>query len=231
MSPRSSCVSCRPRGRAARWHLGRHRLHRGAGRVGHRSASQLGELVLDRFAGDGIMLMVAVGADGNARDRDRARAGASRDRRRRTSGTGRLILGDARGCRGTCTGRWISCSPSPRTWRAQTIRRTRSPAMRPMTVTTPCTYGELGSIFAQAATLLRPGGRIVVNIANVVAHGRHGDAAGERSGERHRPARAVARHHDPAMGRAARRPGGLLLALVGAPGVYFFFFFFFFFKR
>ena len=29
--------------------------------------------------------------------------------------------------------------------------------------------GELGAIFAQAATLLRPGGRIVVNVANVVA--------------------------------------------------------------
>src|SRR5687768_3110985 len=29
--------------------------------------------------------------------------------------------------------------------------------------------GELGAIFAQAATLLRPGGQIVVNVANVVA--------------------------------------------------------------
>ena len=38
-----------------------------------------------------------------------------------------------------------------------------------MTVTTPSYLGELGAIFAQAAKLLRPGGRIVVNVANVVA--------------------------------------------------------------
>ena len=131
-------------------------------------ASQPGELVLDPFAGYGTTLMVAermgrraIGIELVPEHLEIAR--------RRTSGTARLILGDAREL-----SRLVDESID--------LVLTSPPYMpaadhpeNPLTgyATDDGDYAvylrELGTIFGQVATMLRPGGQVVVNVANVVA--------------------------------------------------------------
>ena len=134
--------------------------------IGH--ASQPGDLVLDPFAGYGTTVAVAermgrraIGIELVPEHLEIAR--------RRTAGGARLILGDAR----------------------ELSRLVREPADLVLTsppymsgmhhpenplsgyATNDGDYalylGELGAIFARVASALRPGGRLVVNVANVVA--------------------------------------------------------------
>ena len=131
-------------------------------------ASQPGELVLDPFAGYGTTLMVAermgrraIGIELVPEHLEIAR--------RRTSGTARLILGDAREL-----SRLVDESID--------LVLTSPPYMpaadhpeNPLTgyATDDGDYAvylrELGTIFGQVATMLRPGGQVVVNVANVIA--------------------------------------------------------------
>ena len=134
--------------------------------IGH--ASSPGDLVLDPFAGYGTTVAVAermgrraIGIELMPDHLEIAR--------RRAGGRGRLILGDAR--------RLATLVDEP-----VDLVLTSPPYMpsadhpeNPLAGYTTDdgdyeTYlGELGDVFAQVAVVLRPGGRLVVNVANVVA--------------------------------------------------------------
>lgn len=131
-------------------------------------ASQSGDLVLDPFAGYGTTVTVAermgrraIGIELVPEHLEIAR--------RRTAGGARLILGDARELSRLVDEPVDLVLTSP-----PYMSRTDHPE-NPLTgyATDDGDYavylGELGSIFGQVATLLRPGGRLVVNVANVVA--------------------------------------------------------------
>jgi SAM-dependent methyltransferase len=134
--------------------------------IGH--ASQPGDLVLDPFAGYGTTLTVAermgrraIGIELVPEHLEIAR--------RRTAGGARLILGDARELSRLVDEPVDLVLTSP-----PYMPGTDHPE-NPLTgyATDDGDYavylGELGSIFGQVAALLRPGGRLVVNVANVVA--------------------------------------------------------------
>ena len=127
-----------------------------------------GDLVLDPFAGYGTTVAVAermgrraIGIELVPEHLDIAR--------RRTAGAGTLMLGDAREL-----SRLVD-APVHLVLTSPPYMAGANHPQNPLTgyVTDDGDYavylGELGAIFAQAATLLRPGGRIVVNVANVVA--------------------------------------------------------------
>jgi DNA modification methylase len=127
-----------------------------------------GDLVLDPFAGYGTTVAVAermgrraIGIELVPEHLELAR--------RRTGGSGTLILGDAREL-----SRYVD-PPVDLVLTSPPYMAGANHPENPLTgyATTDGEYavylGELGVIFAQAATLLRPGGRIVVNVANVVA--------------------------------------------------------------
>ena len=131
-------------------------------------ATNPGDLVLDPFAGYGTTVAVAermgrraIGIELVPEHLEIAR--------RRTAGIGTLILGDARELSRHVDGPVDLVLTSP-----PYMAGANHPE-NPLTgyATDDGDYaaylGELGAIFAQAATLLRPGGRIVVNVANVVA--------------------------------------------------------------
>jgi DNA modification methylase len=134
--------------------------------IGH--ASQPGELVLDPFAGYGTTVMVAarmgrraIGIELLPEHLDIARG--------RVGGGARLILGDAREL-----SRLVD-EPVDLVFTSPPYMPSRDHPQNPLTgyATDDGDYtaylGELGSIFGQVATLLRPGGRLVVNVANVIA--------------------------------------------------------------
>jgi DNA modification methylase len=131
-------------------------------------ATKLGDLVLDPFAGYGTTVAVAermgrraIGIELVPEHLEIAR--------RRTAGSGRLILGNARDL-----SRHVD-APVDLVLTSPPYMAGADHPENPLTgyATDDGDYavylGELGAIFAQAATLLRPGGRIVVNVANVVA--------------------------------------------------------------
>ncbi len=131
-------------------------------------ASQPGELVLDPFAGYGTTVTVAermgrraIGIELLPEHLEIAR--------RRTTGRARLILGDARELSRLVDEPVDLVLTSP-----PYMSGTDHPE-NPLAgyATDDGDYAvylhELGSIFGQVATLLRPGGRLVVNVANVVA--------------------------------------------------------------
>jgi len=134
--------------------------------IGH--ASRPGDLVLDPFAGYGTTVTVAermgrraIGIELVPEHLEIAR--------RRTAGRARLILGDARDL-SRLVDQPIDLALTSPPYMPGTGHREN-----PLTgyATDDGDYGtylrELGSIFGQVATLLRPGGRLVVNVANVVA--------------------------------------------------------------
>ena len=130
-------------------------------------ATMPGDLVLDPFAGYGTTVAVAermgrraIGIELVPEHLEIAR--------RRTAGRGTLILGDAREL-----SRHVD-APVDLVLTSPPYMAGANHPENPLTgyATDDGDYavylGELGGIFAQAAALLRPGGRIVVNVANVV---------------------------------------------------------------
>jgi tRNA G10 N-methylase Trm11 len=131
-------------------------------------ASQPGDLVLDPFAGYGTTVTVAermgrraIGIELIPQHLEIAR--------RRSSGGARLILGDAREL-----SRLVD-EPTDLVLTSPPYMPSTDHPQNPLTgyATDDGDYAgylrELGSIFGQVAVLLRPGGRLVVNVANVVA--------------------------------------------------------------
>ncbi len=131
-------------------------------------ASQPGELVLDPFAGYGTTVAVAermgrraIGIELVAEHLEIAR--------RRTGGAAQLILGDAREL-----SRLVD-EPVDLVLTSPPYMPATDHPQNPLAgyATDDGDYavylGELGLIFGQVAMLLRPGGRLVVNVANVVA--------------------------------------------------------------
>lgn len=134
--------------------------------IGH--ASRPGELVLDPFAGYGTTVTVAerlgrraIGIELVPEHLEIAR--------RRTGGRAKLILGDAREL-----SRLVD-EPVDLVLTSPPYMASRDHPQNPLTgyATDDGDYeaylAELGSIFAQVAVLLRPGGQLVVNVANVIA--------------------------------------------------------------
>ncbi len=131
-------------------------------------ASKPGDVVLDPFVGYGTTVAVAermgrraIGIELVPEHLEIAR--------RRTAGSGRLILGDARE---------LSRLVDPPVDLVLTSPPYMAGANHPENPLTgyatadgdyAAYLGELGAIFGQAVALLRPGGWIVVNVANVVA--------------------------------------------------------------
>ena len=131
-------------------------------------ASLPGELVLDPFAGYGTTVTVAermgrraIGIELVPEHLEIAR--------RRTGGGAKLILGDAREL-----SRLVD-EPVDLVLTSPPYMPSTDHPQNPLTgyATDDGNYAvyldELGSIFGQVATLLRPGGRLVVNVGNVVA--------------------------------------------------------------
>ena len=127
-----------------------------------------GDLVLDPFAGYGTTVAVAermgrraIGIELVPEHLEIAR--------RRTAGRGRLILGDARELSRLVDEPVDLVLTSPPYMAG--VNHPENPLTGYATDDGdyPVYLGELGAIFAEAATLLRPGGQIVVNVANVVA--------------------------------------------------------------
>ncbi len=133
--------------------------------IGH--ASRPGELVLDPFAGYGTTLAVAERLGRRAIGIELVPEHLEIARRR--AGTAELILGDARDLSGLVHEPVDLVLTSPPYMTGIDHRE------NPLTgyASTDGDYRryleELGSIFRQVASLLRPGGRLVVNVANVVA--------------------------------------------------------------
>ena len=132
--------------------------------------TEVGDRVLDPFAGYGTTLAVAermgrdaIGVELLAEHVDHVRA--------RTSGRARVLQGDARRLAGLVDGPvdLVLTSPPYMT----TVRHPENPLTGYATDDGdyPTYLRELGSVFAQVATLLRPGGHAVVNVANVVTDG------------------------------------------------------------
>ena len=130
--------------------------------------TQPGDLVLDPFAGYGTTVVVAermgrraIGIELVPEHLEIAR--------RRSAGNVTLILGDSREL-----SRHVD-EPVDLVFTSPPYMAGADHVENPLTGYATddgdyATYlGEIGAIFAQAVTLLRPGGRIVVNVANVVS--------------------------------------------------------------
>ncbi len=133
--------------------------------IGH--ASQPGELVLDPFAGYGTTVMVAdrlgrraIGIELVPEHLEIAR--------QRTGGRVRLIEGDAREL-----SRLVD-EPVDLVFTSPPYMASKDHPQNPLTgyATDDGDYlaylSELGLIFAQVANMLRPGGQLVLNVANVI---------------------------------------------------------------
>ena len=131
-------------------------------------ASQPGDLVLDPFAGYGTTVAVAVRMGRRAIGIELVPEHIE-IARRRTGGRATLILGDARE-----VARLVD-EPVDLVLTSPPYMPGTDHPENPLTgyATDDGDYavylGELGSIFGQVAALLRPGGQLVVNVANVVA--------------------------------------------------------------
>lgn len=131
-------------------------------------ASEPGQLVLDPFAGYGTTVAVATRMRRRAIGIELVPAHLEIARRRAGPGA-RLILGDAREL-----SRLVD-EPVDLVLTSPPYMAALDHPENPLTGYTTrdgdyATYlRELGFVFAQAAALLRPGGRLVVNVANVVA--------------------------------------------------------------
>lgn len=134
--------------------------------IGH--ASRPGDLVLDPFAGYGTTVAVAermgrraIGVELIPEHLQIAT--------RRTSGQARLILGDARGIA------QLVGDPVDLVLTSPPYMPSADHPENPLTgyITDDGDYQtylrELGEIFGQVATLLRPGGRLIINVADVIS--------------------------------------------------------------
>jgi tRNA G10 N-methylase Trm11 len=130
-------------------------------------ASEPGELVLDPFAGYGTTVTVAermgrraIGIELVPEHLEIAR--------RRTAGRARLILGDARDLSRLVDEPVDLVLTSPPYMSGTDHPENPLAGYATVDGDYAVYLAELGSIFGQVATLLRPGGRLVVNVANVV---------------------------------------------------------------
>jgi len=130
--------------------------------------TEVGDVVLDPFAGYGTTVVVAerlgrraIGVELLPEHLEIARS--------RTAGRARLVLGDARELLG------LVDEPVDLVFTSPPYMPNVDHPENPLTgyATNDGDYAtylrQLGSVFAQAAMLLRPGGQLVVNVANVVA--------------------------------------------------------------
>jgi len=131
-------------------------------------ASQPGELVLDPFAGYGTTVAVAermgrraIGIEVVPEHLEIAR--------RRTAGRARLILGDARELSRLVDEPVDLVLTSPPYMSDADHPENALDGYATDNGDYAIYLAELGSMFGQVAKLLRPGGRLVVNVANVVA--------------------------------------------------------------
>jgi DNA modification methylase len=131
-------------------------------------ASQPGDLVLDPFAGYGTTVTVAermgrraIGIELLPQHIEIAR--------RRTSGQATLILGDARELSRLVDEPVDLVLTSPPYMSGADHPENPLTGYRTDDGDYAVYLRELGAIFGQVATLLRPGGQLVVNVANVVA--------------------------------------------------------------
>lgn len=143
------------------------------------SATDPGDVVLDPFAGYGTTLVVAARLDRVAVGVE-VLAEHVAVARSRLAGTGAVVLtGDARRLPTVLAGALdrpvdlVLTSPPYMT----SVGHPENPLTGYATDDGdyPTYLHELGAVFAQVATLLRPGGHVVVNVANVVTAGPHGD--------------------------------------------------------
>jgi DNA modification methylase len=131
-------------------------------------ASEPGDLVLDPFVGYGTTVAVAerMGRRGIGIELIQDHFEIAR---RRSGGRGRVIFGDAREL-----SRLVN-EPVDLVLTSPPYMPAADHPQNPLTgyATDDGDYAlylsELGAIFRQAATLLRPGGQLVVNVANVIA--------------------------------------------------------------
>jgi len=131
-------------------------------------ATEPGDLVLDPFVGYGTTVAVAerMGRRGIGIELIEEHFEIAR---RRTGGRGTLIRGDARELSR------LVAEPVDLVLTSPPYMPAMDHPQNPLTgyATDDGDYavylGELGAIFGQAATLLRPAGRLVVNVANVIA--------------------------------------------------------------
>ena len=133
--------------------------------VGH--ASQPGDLVLDPFAGYGTTVAVAERMGRRAIGIELLPAHLE-IARRRVGGVARLILGDARKVSQLVDEPVDLVLTSP-PYMSATDAENPLAGYATDDGDYPAYLAELGSIFGQVAMLLRPGGQLVVNVANVVA--------------------------------------------------------------
>jgi DNA modification methylase len=129
-----------------------------------------GELVLDPFAGYGTTLVVAsrmgrraVGIELASSELEIIRA--------RLTGSARVISGDARALTSLVDGPIDLCLTSPPYMSAVDHPENPLNAYETLDADYDEYLRELGQIFGQVATLLRPGGHLVVNVANIVTDG------------------------------------------------------------
>ncbi len=134
--------------------------------IGH--ASRPGDLVLDPFAGYGTTVAVAerMGRRGIGIELVPEHLEIAR---RRTAGRGTLILGDARELTRLVDEPVDLVLTSPPYMTGTDHRENPLTGYRTDDGDYAVYLRELGSIFGQVATLLRPGGRLVVNVGNVIS--------------------------------------------------------------
>lgn len=129
-----------------------------------------GELVLDPFAGYGTTLVVAerlgrraVGVELSASHVEIIQA--------RLTGSATVVAGDARELSALVEAPVDLCLTSPPYMNAVDHPENPLNAYETLDADYDDYLGELGLIFAQVAELLRPGGHLVVNVANIVSDG------------------------------------------------------------
>lgn len=129
-----------------------------------------GRVVLDPFTGYGTTLVVAerMGRKGVGVELLPDRADAVR---RRLAGRGEVITGDARRVATLVTGPVDLCFTSPPYMSVVAHPENPLNGYETLDGDYPTYLRELGEIFGQVATLLRPGGHVVVNVANMVDDG------------------------------------------------------------
>ncbi len=133
--------------------------------IGH--ASQPGDLVLDPFAGYGTTLAVAERIGRRAIGIELMPEHLEIARQR--AGTARLILGDARELSRLVDEPVDLVLTSPPYMTGMDHRENPLTGYASIDGDYRRYLDELGSIFEQVATVMRPGGQLVVNVANVVA--------------------------------------------------------------
>jgi DNA modification methylase len=129
-----------------------------------------GELVLDPFAGYGTTLVVAERLGRRAAGVELA-SNHVEIIRARLADPGTLVAGDARELSRLVAGPVDLCLTSPPYMNAVDHPENPLNAYETLDADYDAYLAELGAIFGQVAALLRPGGHLVVNVANIVSSG------------------------------------------------------------